>query len=449
MLKPLIWALFLFLFTLVTAIPVNAQNNPLTPPDTSSPRATLRTFLTETTSGITIYQKNQNVRSLEGRNHLIRASRCLDLRHLPTSIALRYGIEHTVLLREIINRVYTPDYDSIPGFDEITESKLKSWTIPNTELHIVRLEDNDGIIRYVFSKNTIEKTDTYYKQIKHLPYLPNTEPHFNHDKYTQLGFLPKWSLSKFFGFKIWQWIGVSLFIIIGIAAVISLSLLSKRLLDFVDEKKQWELSYYIVGTITPLASFLCLMVWHQSLMWLRITGPILHESAKILKGLAIFALIWLIWATVNRVTTIIISVANLRPQGMDAQLIKLSSKTLMIIVAAILLIIGGNRLGIPTYSIITGLGISGLAVALAAQDTLANFLGSLMIMFDKPFRVGHWVCIGQHEGTVEDIGFRSTRIRTFYDSLISIPNSELVNTPIDNMGRTYFSSLQNIYQYYL
>ena len=78
--------------------------------------------------------------------------------------------------------------------------------------------------------------------------------------------------------------------------------------------------------------------------------------------------------------------------------------------------------------------MGGLAVALAARDMLANVFGSLMILLDRPFQVGDWVKIGKNEGKIEDIGFRSTKVRTFYDSLISIPNSEMANTPIDNMG---------------
>src|SRR5690606_9404234 len=67
-------------------------------------------------------------------------------------------------------------------------------------------------------------------------------------------------------------------------------------------------------------------------------------------------------------------------------------------------------------SLLAGLGIGGIAVALAAKDTLANFFGSIMIFADRPFQVGDWVAIGGAEGIVEEVGFRSTRIRTFYNS---------------------------------
>src|SRR5690606_33156269 len=93
-----------------------------------------------------------------------------------------------------------------------------------------------------------------------------------------------------------------------------------------------------------------------------------------------------------------------------------------------------QNLNVNVASLLAGLGIGGLAFALAAKDTLANFFGSIMIFSDRPFQVGDWVKIGDAEGIVEEVGFRSSRIRTFYDSLLSIPNGKIVDTPIDNYG---------------
>jgi MscS family membrane protein len=98
------------------------------------------------------------------------------------------------------------------------------------------------------------------------------------------------------------------------------------------------------------------------------------------------------------------------------------------------LIEGADGLGFPAYSVLAGLGVGGLAVALAARDSIANLLGSLLIMFEKPFRIGHLVRVGGSEGTIEDVGFRSTRIRTPDNSLISIPNNEVVNTRVENLS---------------
>ena len=101
-------------------------------------------------------------------------------------------------------------------------------------------------------------------------------------------------------------------------------------------------------------------------------------------------------------------------------------------VAAAVLVVGADRVGLPAYSVVAGLGVGGLAVALAAQQTLANLLGSLIIMFEKPFGIGHSIKVEGVDGIVESVGFRSTRIRTPDDSLVTIPSSKLVRNTIEN-----------------
>jgi len=89
----------------------------------------------------------------------------------------------------------------------------------------------------------------------------------------------------------------------------------------------------------------------------------------------------------------------------------------------------------PVSSILAGLGIGSLAVALAAKDTVANFFGSLVILTDKPFELGQLIKVGSTTGSVESLGFRSTRLRTRDGHLVTIPNGELANQTIENIGR--------------
>ena len=99
----------------------------------------------------------------------------------------------------------------------------------------------------------------------------------------------------------------------------------------------------------------------------------------------------------------------------------------------------------PIASIVAGLGIGGLAVALAAQDTFKHFFGSFVLAGDKPFEIGDRVVIDGHDGPVESIGLRSTRVRTLEGHLITIPNGELANKTIQNIGkRPYIRRLSNI-----
>jgi MscS family membrane protein len=125
---------------------------------------------------------------------------------------------------------------------------------------------------------------------------------------------------------------------------------------------------------------------------------------------------------------------HLSRSSLDSQLIRLSARFLGILVAVGLLMQGATELGFPAYSVLAGLGVGGLAIALAARDSLANFLGSVLIMFEKPFRVGHLIRVSGSEGTVEEVGFRSTRIRTADNSLISLPNNTVVNATVENLS---------------
>jgi MscS family membrane protein len=93
-----------------------------------------------------------------------------------------------------------------------------------------------------------------------------------------------------------------------------------------------------------------------------------------------------------------------------------------------------QNLNVNVTSLVAGLGIGGLAFALAAKDTVENLFGSFTVLMDRPFQIGDWVVIGELEGTVEELGLRSTRIRTFYNSVITVPNSRLVHTAVDNLG---------------
>lgn len=111
-------------------------------------------------------------------------------------------------------------------------------------------------------------------------------------------------------------------------------------------------------------------------------------------------------------------------------LIRKSLKVLVVLLGSLLLI---QSLGFNVMSLLAGLGLGGLALALAAQDTAANFFGSLMILVDQPFRVGDHIKITDTEGVVENIGFRSTRIRTFDRSLVTLPNSFVAKEKIDNL----------------
>jgi MscS family membrane protein len=120
--------------------------------------------------------------------------------------------------------------------------------------------------------------------------------------------------------------------------------------------------------------------------------------------------------------------------AMDAQLTKFATQTLKVVIIILGVLVALQTVGVNVASVLAGLGLGGLALALAAQETVANFFGSVMIILDKPFKKGDHIKVGDTEGFVEEVGFRSTRIRTFYNSLITIPNATMAKEKIDNLG---------------
>jgi len=120
---------------------------------------------------------------------------------------------------------------------------------------------------------------------------------------------------------------------------------------------------------------------------------------------------------------------------LDDHLLPFVRKSLRVFIIFIAALMAIQNLGYSISGLLASLGIGGLAVALAAKDTLSNVFGSIMIILDRPFHIGDWVKAGEIEGIVEEVGFRSTKIRTFAKTLISIPNSTLTNMAIDNFSR--------------
>ncbi|HPQ44821.1 MAG TPA: mechanosensitive ion channel family protein [Syntrophales bacterium] len=115
------------------------------------------------------------------------------------------------------------------------------------------------------------------------------------------------------------------------------------------------------------------------------------------------------------------------------QMVRIVLKVLIVLFGSIYLLKAAT--GKPMTTLLAGLGIGGLAVALAAQDTLKNLFGSFMIMVDKPFQIGDRVVAEGVDGYVEEIGFRSTRLRTLTGHLVSVPNEKMAGASIENIGR--------------
>ncbi len=158
-------------------------------------------------------------------------------------------------------------------------------------------------------------------------------------------------------------------------------------------------------------------------------------SDSLIKGFSVLIIVWCAALLLDGFIQIWKSKADATDSKLDDQLVPLvhkAGKAFLYVVGIVLFL---QNLGYSVASLIAGLGLGGAAIALASKDTLANFFGSVVIFVDRPFHVGDWIEMDGIEGTVEEVGLRTTRIRTFANSLITMPNSMLTTKAIENWSR--------------
>jgi len=156
---------------------------------------------------------------------------------------------------------------------------------------------------------------------------------------------------------------------------------------------------------------------------------------SLLKGLVTFDIAWALFNMVSLLEAFLSGWVSKTESTLDDHLLPFIRKSLRAFIIFLALIMTIQNLGYSISGLLASLGIGGLAVALAAKDTLSNVFGSMMIILDRPFHIGDWIKAGDMEGTVEEIGFRSTKIRTFARTLITVPNNIVANLAVDNISR--------------
>jgi MscS family membrane protein len=144
---------------------------------------------------------------------------------------------------------------------------------------------------------------------------------------------------------------------------------------------------------------------------------------------------WLVMRVIDAFSAYLLSLTSRTDTALDDQLVPIIRKSLKTFVAILSFVFIIQNLGYSVASLVAGLGIGGLAIALAAQQTLSNFFGSITILIDRPFAAGDWIETSDLEGVVEEVGFRSTRVRTFGKTQVTVPNSVLANSVINNWSR--------------
>jgi MscS family membrane protein len=155
----------------------------------------------------------------------------------------------------------------------------------------------------------------------------------------------------------------------------------------------------------------------------------------VIKALIIILLTWGLVQLSSTSSEIFRSINNRTSIKIDEILIPLLSRALQFVIIAISISIVLGLFGYRIDGLVAGFGLGGLAISLAAKDALANMFGGIVIISEKPFTIGDWILTPSVEGTVEDITFRSTKIRTFAQAVVTLPNATLANEPITNWSK--------------
>jgi MscS family membrane protein len=374
----------------------------------------------------------------EAEGLLAQAARALDLRDIPPVELEHRRLEAPLLLKEVLDRLPLPDPNTIPGDGDIAKQAVPSWNVPGTEIRIVRVSDGPRSGEYLFSRETVRQLDDFYKAIRDEPNL-NAVGEDLYDFYSQSpGYLlpPKWyglieALPESFrteieGQAVWQWIGLLLVLALAVFGALSVRRAARQSEASPETALSLAASIVVPAAVAVAALFVSYMADYQ----INLTGRVNDVIDELAEATAYLAAMWGVLKFSNALAG---HLTFSRSESIDAHLARASVRIGGIAVALALLVYGASYLGIPLAGLLAGLGVGGLAVALAAKPTLENFIGGLILYADRPVRVGDLCRFGNLEGRVQEIGIRSTRIRGLDRSLITIPNATFVNMNIINL----------------
>ncbi len=427
---------------------VQAQSaeHPLEPPFTSSPRETLHTFLASSEEmWALVRDEGLGERSDEGLQKLLeldrRAKGTLDLSKVAPEARKATADDAGVYLYEVLTRIELPPLEEVPGDNEIEgDPRLDRWTIPHTEIAVHRVAEGPRKGEFLFAPETVARVQEFYERTRDLPY--RREPPMEHvssflEVYggwhvpiSYVDALPAWMRSVTWGQALWKWIVLVAALLSTLALVFGVFRVSRR------RGRPRSAKRYLANLAVPALLFVAAVFALPRLSEeILLIGNVAKSLNLAATAIAYLTLAWIAWTLVLAAGEVILRTPRIGAESLDASLIRLTARLIAIGVATVLISQGATAIGLPLMGLVASLSIGGLAVALAAQDTLRNLLGSLMIFIDQPYKVGERIVAGAHDGVVEQIGLRSTRIRQLDGHLTSIPNEKMATMEIENIER--------------
>ncbi len=410
-----------------------SDEHPLEPPDRSSPRATLDTFSRSIDTAWDLYTAGDP----GYRETFLDAKGCLDLSAIPPLVFEEVSAETALLLKDVLDRIELPPVEAIPDAAAVAESGISSWTVPHTEITLSLQQDGPNAGQWLFASDTVLRADPFYQKVRHLPYQPGRKG--GHVEELRSGsdailllklvdIMPPWFRGELGGMLVWQWFGLGLLVVLLGLAVALVAWIGKR----------WRGSRLIgnrlAELLVPLALLLIPLVGDY--MVNRIFQLPGAPALVLQLGLSVVGyvgLAWLVALACTRLGDLVIRRWFRDARPLKKQLVKVLFRIATIIAVIIVQVIAMQRLGVPVAGLIAGLGVGGLAIALAAQSTLENFIGGIILYTDQPVRVGDVCKFGARRGTVEDVGLRSVKIRTLDRTIVTVPNADFAKLQLENL----------------
>ena len=430
--KNLLTLIFLFLFCTFAIAEENqgdtAAEAPKPVPEALiSPRATMTTFIhsmNDVKDGELDKMKDAiSTMDLESVNPLVRNER---------------GENLAWLLLEVMDRTRLVNLQKITNKQE-----GKHWIFEKYEAGTIRVSRYaDG--RWLFDNETVVNLEKIWAEVESRDKVKGLE---SSDEHLPLHLrirnrIPAEMQKVHFLLESWLWLGLLVIIGVGLfvdkVIAIALRVFVRRWRNKREHSSLAEVSEEI---LRPLGLMAMAAIW-----WVGINMLGLPEQAMLIllvavKFLAGISGVWAAYRLVDIVGVYLMKRAHATDTKMDDALVPLIPKTLKIFVTVVGIIFVADNLNINVSGLIAGLGLGGLAFALASKDMVQNLFGSVTILLDRTFAVGDWIIVDDKEGSVESIGFRSTRIRTFYNSRLTVPNSTFITAKVDNMGERRFRRL--------
>lgn len=403
------------------------------------------------------FLKTMKLHKQGDREALDRAIKALDLSRVDPAIRRNFGRRAAEQLIHTLDRLERIDIEAIPDLEIMRQSGENKWYFRRQNIlyeeqrHYVEIaiekvssaEDDEQLI-WLFGPATLQTIQTYYRFIRDRPVVEGVL-----ELTTWRGrmerMLPSWMTKKYFVLYNIQWIGLFLILFLALA----FDKMIKFYFDFITKKlirgQRLRFNQDLQDKLNiPIHLITFALVWNIGIHFLDFSESTLSILMRLGRIVMTLGVVIGLYHIVDVVAHYFQEIAKTTKNKFDDILVPLVRKAAKTVVVAIGIVAIGDSLTLDVKSILAGLGIGGIAFALAARDTISNMFGSLTVLLDRPFEIGDWVNIGGNvEGIVEEVGLRSTRIRTFYDSLITVPNGQLTNIHIDNYGRRtyrrYFS----------